>query len=174
MVVPLKSLRAWLGLDAPEQPEFAPLRETLEALDHLEPRQARFIAAFAYLLGRVARADLQVSPEETHTMEALVREQAQLSQEQAMVVVQLAKTNNLLFGGTANFLVAREFSELATYDQKLALMRCLFAVSATDESISLAEEGEIHRIAAELKIDQPDLVSLRVTHKRHLPGISRQ
>ena len=44
-----------------------------------------------------------------------------------MVVVQLAKTSNLLFGGTANFLVAREFSELATYDQKLALMRCLFA-----------------------------------------------
>ena len=172
--MPVKSLRAWLGLDAPEQPEFAPLRETLEALDHLEPRQARFIAAFAYLLGRVARADLQVSPEETHAMEALVREQGQLSQEQAMVVVQLAKTSNLLFGGTANFLVAREFSELATYDQKLALMRCLFAVSATDESISLAEEGEIHRIATELRIDQPDLVSLRVTHKRHLPGISRQ
>ena len=172
--MPVKSLRAWLGLDAPEQPEFAPLRETLEALDHLEPRQARFIAAFAYLLGRVARADLQVSSEETHAMEALVREQGQLSQEQAMVVVQLAKTNNLLFGGTANFLVAREFSELATYDQKLALMRCLFAVSATDESISLAEEGEIHRIATELRIDQPDLVSLRVTHKRHLPGISRQ
>ena len=174
MVVPAKSLRAWLGLDAPAQPEFAPLRETLEALDHLEPQQARFIAAFAYLLGRVARADLQVSSEETHTMEALVREQAQLSQEQAMVVVQLAKTSNLLFGGTANFLVAREFSGLATYAQKLALMRCLFAVSATDESISMAEEGEIHRIATELRIDQPDLVSIRLSHKRHLPGISRQ
>jgi len=172
--MPVKSLRAWLGLDAPEQPEFAPLRETLEALDHLEPQQARFIAAFAYLLGRVARADLQVSPEETHAMEALVREQAQLTQEQAMVVVQLAKTSNLLFGGTANFLVAREFSGLATYDQKLALMRCLFALSATDESISMAEEGEIHRIATELRIDQPDLVSIRLSHKRHLPGISRQ
>ena len=170
----VKSIRAWLGIDAPEESEFAPLRETLLALDYLEPHRARFLAAFAYLLGRVARADLQVTTEETRTMEALVREQGQLSHDQAMVVVQLAKTNNLLFGGTANFLVAREFSELTTYDQKLALMRCLFAVSATDESISLAEEGEIHRIAAELRIDQPDLVSLRVTHKRHLPGISRQ
>jgi uncharacterized tellurite resistance protein B-like protein len=90
-----------------------------------------------------------------------------------MVVTQLAKTSNLLFGGTANFLVAREFSALASYEQKLALVRCLFALSATDESISLAEEGEIHRIAKELGIQQPDLVALRISHKRHLPGLSR-
>jgi uncharacterized tellurite resistance protein B-like protein len=132
------------------------------------------LAAFAYLLGRVAHADQHVTSEETRAMEALVREQGQLSQDQAMVVVQLAKTSNLLFGGTANFLVAREFSELATYDEKLALMRCLFALSATDETISTAEEGEIHRIANELRVDHPDLVSLRVAHQRHLPGLSRQ
>jgi uncharacterized tellurite resistance protein B-like protein len=168
----LKSIRAWLGIDAPEEPEFAPLRETLEALDHLEPSRARFLAAFAYLLGRVARADLEVSTEETRTMEALVLKEGQLSQDQAMVVVQLAKTSNLLFGGTANFLVAREFNELATYDQKLALMRCLFALAAADESISTSEEGEIHRIATELRIDQRDLASLRVSHKGQLPGMS--
>lgn len=117
--MPLKSIRAWLGGDALEKHEFAPLRETLEALDHLEPDRARYLAAFAYLLGRVAHADQHVSPEETRAMEALVREQAQLSQDQAMVVVQLAKTSNLLFGGTANCLVAREFSDLATHDQNM-------------------------------------------------------
>jgi uncharacterized tellurite resistance protein B-like protein len=172
--MPLKSIRAWLGIDAPEKEEFAPLRETLEALDHLEPDRARFLSAFAYLLGRVAHADQHVSPEETRAMEALVREQGQLSEDQAMVVVQLAKTSNLLFGGTANFLVAREFSALATYDQKLALMRCLFALSATDDAISTAEEGEIHRVAKELRIDHPDLIALRVAHARHLPGMPRE
>lgn len=172
--MPLKPIRAWLGVDTPEKDEFAPLRETLEALEHLEPDRARYLAGFAYLLGRVAHADQHVSPEETSTMEALVREQGQLSQDLAMVVVQLAKTNNLLFGGTANFLVAREFSELATHDQKLALMRCLFALSATDEAISTAEEGEIHRIAKELRIDRSDLVALRVAYQRHLPGMSRE
>ena len=171
--MPVKSLRAWLGLDAPEKSEFAPLRETLAALDHLEPQQARFLAAFAYLLGRVAHADQHVSPEETRAMEALVCEEGSLSPDQAMVVTQLAKTSNLLFGGTANFLVAREFSGLASYEEKLALMRCLFAVSVTDESISLAEEGEIHKIAKELGVNQPDLVALRVAYKRHLPGMSR-
>lgn len=171
--MPLKSIRAWLGVDAPDTQEFAPLRDTLDALDHLDPERARFLAAFAYLLGRVAHADQHVSPEETRAMEWLVREEGQLSDDQAMVVVQLAKTSNLLFGGTANFLVAREFSARATYEQKLALMRCLFSVSATEDAISTAEESEIHRIANELRIDQPDLVRLRVAHKRHLPGMPR-
>jgi uncharacterized tellurite resistance protein B-like protein len=170
--MPLKSIRAWLGLDSAEPQEINALRETLDALDQLEPDRARYLAAFAYLLGRVAHADRHVSAEETRAMEGLVREQGQLSQDQAMVVVQLAKTSNKLFGGTENFLVAREFSALATYDQKLSLMRCLFWVSATDEAISTAEEGEIHRIANELRIDRPDLVALRVAHRRHLPGLS--
>lgn len=170
--MPLKSIRAWLGVERAEEQEVAPLRETLEALDHLEPDRARYLAAFAYLLGRVAHADRHASPEETRAMEALVQGQGQLSEDQAALVVQLAKKSNILFGGTADFLVAREFSAVATYDQRMALMRCLFALSATDAAISTAEEGEIHRIANELRIDRQDLVSLRVAHQRHLPGLS--
>jgi uncharacterized tellurite resistance protein B-like protein len=172
--MPLKSIRAWLGLEGHEADELVPLRDAVAALDHLEPDRARYLAAFAYLLGRVAHADLHVSPDETRAMEALVQEHGQLSPGQAVLVVQLARTNNLLFGGTANFIVAREFAELATYDQKLALMRCLFPLSAKDDGISLAEEGEIHRIAKELRIDHPDLVALRVAHQRHLPGMRRE
>ena len=33
----MKSIRAWLGVGAPEEPEFAPLRQTLEALDPFKP-----------------------------------------------------------------------------------------------------------------------------------------
>ena len=168
----MRSLRSWLGIEHPEQQEFAPLRETLDALDHIEPERAKFLAAFAYLLGRVAHADRHVSPSEVAAMEAAVQSEGQLSPDQAMVVVQLAKTSNLLFGGTADFLVAREFGAVASYEQKLTLMRCLFAVSATDDSISMAEEGEIHRIANELRVLREDLVALRVAHRQHLPGLS--
>jgi len=48
------------------------------------------------------------------------------------------------------------------------------ALSAADAAISSAEEGEIHRIANELRIDRPDLTALRVAHQRHLPGMSRE
>jgi len=169
--MPLTSIRSWLGLDKAEPSDLVALRQTLEALDHLEPARARYLASFAYLLGRVAYADQHVTPEETAAMEALLREHGGLLPDHAMVVVQLAKTSALMFGGTANFLVARQFSELATYDQKLALMRCLFAVSATDERISTAEESELHRVASELRIDPADLVTLRVAHGRQLPGV---
>lgn len=169
----MPSLMNWLGLDRREPQEVAPLRDTLDALDHLEPERAKFLAAFAYILGRVAHADRDVSPEEVAAMEGAVRAEGQLSAEQAMVVVQLAKTNNLLFGGTADFLVAREFGAAASYEQKLTLMRCLFAVAASDTRISVAEEGEIHRIANELRIQREDLLALRVAHGRHLPGLAR-
>ena len=172
--MPVQAIRTWLGLNKPEAASEEPLRETLDALDHLEPARARYLAAFAYLLGRMAHADQRVSPEETHMMESLLMEHGQLEREQAMLVVQLAKTSNLLFGGTANFLVTREFKALATYEERLALMRCLFALSAADEAISTAEEGEIHRIATELRIERSDLVALRLAHQRHLPGISRE
>jgi uncharacterized tellurite resistance protein B-like protein len=171
--MPLNLIRKWLGVESVDPDNLAPLRDTLDALDHLEPGRARYLAAFAYLLGRVAHADQRVSPEETRAMENLVEEYGQISGDQAMVVVQLAKTSNLLFGGTADFVVAREFSTLATYEQKLALLHCLFAVSATDDAVSIAEESEIHRIANELRIDHPDLVKVRLAHQRHLPGLSR-
>jgi uncharacterized tellurite resistance protein B-like protein len=170
----MATIWSWLGLGGREPQESSVLRDVVNALDRLEPDRARYVARFAYLLGRVAHADQHVSPEETGAMETLIREHGQLPDDQAMLVVQLAKTSNLLFGGTANFYVAREFSALATYDQKLALMRCLFEVSAADDTISTAEEGEIHRIANELRIDQPDLLALRVAHRRHLPGMPRE
>lgn len=171
----MKSIRSWLGLeDVPsaEPTQASPLRELVNALDLLDEGRARYLARFAYLLGRVAHADRHVSPEETRAMEALVMEEGQLSAEQAMLVVTLAKSSNLLFGGTADFIVAQEFAEHATYPEKLALVRCLFAVSATDAAISMAEEAEIHRIANQLRIDPPDLIALRVAHRQYLPGLS--
>jgi uncharacterized tellurite resistance protein B-like protein len=171
--MPLGTIRSWLGLDRATTPEPAPLRELIAALDRLEPARARHLARFAYLLGRVAHADRQVSAEERAAMEALVREQGALSPEQAMLVVSLAHSSNLLFGGTADFIVAQEFAESACYDEKLALARCLFSVGAADAAISTAEESEIHRIANHLKILPADLTQLRVAHRTFLPGISK-
>jgi uncharacterized tellurite resistance protein B-like protein len=170
--MPLNSLLAWLGVGRAEAPEQAPLRDLVEALDRLEPDRARHLARFAYLLGRVAHADRHVSDEETQAMERLVMEQGSLDRDQAILVVALAKSSNMLFGGTADFQVAQEFAETASYDDKLALARCLFAVAATDAAISMAEEAEIHRITNQLKIDPPDLTALRVQHRRYLPGIN--
>jgi uncharacterized tellurite resistance protein B-like protein len=165
-------IRAWLGLDKSEPAEHAPLRELVNALDRLEPERARHIARFAYLLGRVAHADRHISPRETETMEQMVHELGGLSRDQAMLVVSLAKSSNLLFGATADYEVAREFTDGSTYEEKLALARCLFATAATDEAISMVEETEIHRILMQLRIQPSDLTALRLEHRRFLPGLA--
>jgi uncharacterized tellurite resistance protein B-like protein len=172
--MPLNTIRQWLGLGSTDEPDHGPLRELLAALERLEPSRARHLARFAYLLGRIAHADRHVSPEETQAMESLVREHGGLSAEQALLVVSLAKNSNLLFGGTADFEVAREFAESASYEEKVSLARCLFAVAAADAAISMAEEAEIHRVVNQLKVLPADLTRLRVEYRRVLPGLSNR
>ena len=118
------------------------VRRIVGELEALDAETARYLAAFAYILGRVAHADLDISDEETQAMEKIVVEHGGLPEDQAIIVVQMAKTQNLLFGGTENFLVAKEFNRIASREQKLSLLHCLFAVGAADESISATEAND--------------------------------
>ena len=170
----IRSLQSWLGMTAaPQTPEPAPLRELVSALDRLEPARAQYLARFAYLLGRVARADEHISDEEVRAMEALLREHGALTADQAMLVVGLAKASTLMFGAvTADFAVTQEFTDTASYEERLVLARCLFAVAASDDRISVAEEAELHRITNQLRIEPKDLLAIRLQHRRFLPGLS--
>lgn len=169
-------IREWLGLKNKEQgksdeAETKTVRDIVSALDELEPERAKFIAGFAYLLGRVANADLDISPAETRAMERLVQEVGQLPEDQAVVVVQMAKTHAKLFGGTEDYLVSREFAQRADSDQKRALLRCLFAVSAADDEISAVEDNTIKQIADELKIDREEVNSMRGMYRDYLASL---
>lgn len=159
-----------LGLSSEEDtsPGADGLADIERQLDTLDPARARFVARFAYLLGRVARADHDVSTAEAATMERLVMARAGLPESQASLVVRIATAHGLRFGGTDDFLVSREFAALATPGEKLALLDCLFAVSAADESIRTIEDNEIRRIAAELQIGHQDFISARAAHVHHL------
>lgn len=150
------------------------VRKIAAALDRLDPDRARYVAAFAYILSRVARADLVIGDEELRKMESLVREKAGLPEEQAVMVVQMAKTQNALFGGVENFLVTREFEKIATREQKIALLHCLYAVSAADNSISSAEDTTIRAIANELNLDYADFIAVKSVYGNLLATRSPQ
>jgi len=163
------SIREFLGI--PEKHttgETETVRKVIEALDQIEPDRARFMAAFGYILGRVANADLKISPEETRAMERIIMERGALPEEQALIVVQTAKTRTQLFGGTENFLVTREFSRIATREEKLALLDCLFAVAAAEGGISTNEDNEIRQIVNELGLGHPDFIAVRSRWKDQL------
>ena len=144
------------------------VRTIVSALDMLEPDRARYLAAFAYILSRVAHVDQQVSAEETTVIEEVVAREGHLPADQAKLVVEIAKAQSVLFGGIEDFLVTREFSARATHEQKLALLHCLFAVSSADESIAVVEDNEIRRISRELRIEHADYIAVRLAHRQQL------
>ena len=112
------------------------VRRIVGELDRLDQSQARFLAAFAYVLSRVAAADLDISDVETEKMVDIVQHLGHGPEEQAVLVVAIAKNQNRLFGSTEDYLVTREFREIATDEQRRDLLDCLFAVSAADETIT--------------------------------------
>jgi uncharacterized tellurite resistance protein B-like protein len=144
------------------------VRKIVRQLDSLEPDRARFIAAFAYILSRVARADMNISDVETREMENQVTRLSGLPEEQSVLVVQIAKTQATLFGGTENFLVTQEFKEMANVEQRLALLECLFAVAAADKVITSIEEREIRLINDELQLTHDQFIATRYKFRPYL------
>ena len=145
----------------------------MQKLDQLPEQQARYIAAFAFLLSRAARADLQIDADETAVMERIVMEQGGMPEELAVIVVQMAKTQNQLFGSTENYLVTREFERIATHEQKLALLDCLFAVTAADENITAEEDNVVKQISSELKLSHDDYIAARSRFREYLAVLKR-
>jgi uncharacterized tellurite resistance protein B-like protein len=140
------------------------VRRIVGELDKLEPQRARYLAAFAYVLSRVAGADLHFSDVEMEKMVDLVSRGGKLPEVQAVLVVEIAKTQNRLFGGTENFLVTREFREIASEAERHDLLKCLFTVAAADEAISAEEEAQIWQIASELGFSHEQYVAVRFAY----------
>jgi uncharacterized tellurite resistance protein B-like protein len=159
------SILEWLGLkrdrEREEMGDTETVRRIVGELRGLPPEQARYVGAFAFVLARVAHADLVITEDETHKMERIVRDLGHLPAAQAILAVEIAKRQSELTGGTENFLVTRELKEIATREQCRELLDCLFAVSAADDSISSVEETQIRQIASELGFSLEELVEIR-------------
>lgn len=143
------------------------VRKIVARLEALPPARARFVAAFAYVLSRVAHADLDISADESDQMEALVRRHAGLPEDQTVLVVEIAKSQARLFGGTENYLVTREFAGMADEDERRQLLDALFAVAAADGGISSPEETQIRQIASELGFTHRQFVEARSDWSEH-------
>jgi uncharacterized tellurite resistance protein B-like protein len=137
------------------------VRELASKLDELSPEEARRLAAFALVLARAARADMEVEPEEIAEIASIVRSESGLSADRAELVAEMAAHRNQLLGAGQDYLATREYRQLSDRDQRLQLLRCLFAVTAADHSISLAEEDELRQVASELGLELADYTSIR-------------
>ncbi len=140
------------------------VRRIVGELDKLPPDRARYLGAFAYVLSRIAGADLQIGADETTTMVSLLTDVGQLPEAQALLVVEIAKAQNRLAGGTEDFLVTREFRQIASDEERQTLLGGLFAVAAADGEISSEEDAQVWQTAAELGFSRSEFVTARLAY----------
>ena len=158
----MASILTFLGFTSgPESTNSDSIQQIAAALDSMDSGRARYISGFAFVLSRLAAADQVITPDEARLMERLVQERGDLPADQAALVVEMATRQQRLFGATDDFLVTRELQRNASYEQRLHLVECLFALAAADARIRSEESDEIGRIARELRIETADLSRLR-------------
>ncbi len=136
------------------------VRRIVARLETLPPETARSLAGMAYVLARAANADLNISDVETA---AMVQELSGsgLDEAQAVLVVEMAKLQELTTGGTSDYLVTREFREHSTMEQRMALLRACYHIAAADDSITSMENSSLVEIASELDISREEAAQIR-------------
>jgi uncharacterized tellurite resistance protein B-like protein len=149
------------------------VRRIAARLETLPPDRRAFVASFAYVLVRVAKADLRIEEREARAMERIVAETAGLGPAEAALVVEIAKSQSHLSGGTDHYTVTREFRRVSTPDQRTALLDCLYAVAAADDTVTTLESTEIAAVAEELGLTQADISAVRSRYRDKL-GVLRR
>ena len=142
------------GTARPDDRDTETVRRIAGQLDAMPIDRARFLAAFAYILTRAAAADMEISEVESRAIEKLVAEHGGLPEAQAILVTQIARNQSLLYSGTEDYLVTRQFRELSTDEDRLALLRCCYLVGAADDTITAQESDTLQEIAKELDIER--------------------
>jgi uncharacterized tellurite resistance protein B-like protein len=137
------------------------VRRIAGQLDALPVDRARYLAAFAYILTRAAAADMEISDVESRAIEKLIGEYGDLPEAQAVLVAQIARNQSLLYSSTEDYLVTRQFRDLSSADERLALLRCCYLVGAADDTITAEESDTLQGIAKELDIERDAVNAIR-------------
>ena len=149
----------------------ATVRRIVAKLEAMPPEQARLLAAAAYTLARAANADLEISEDETASIERELQEGEHIDEPTAVMVTEMAKLQAKTVGGTEDYVVTREFKSISTPELRLRVLRACFAISAANGSISAEETSVLNQIAEELDIDDAALNAIRADYHEQLSAV---
>jgi len=150
----------------PNQPES--LLEIVARLEKLPAEEARFIAAFAYLLARVAGVDLRTENTERDTIASRLETFGEIDPVQSRLLAETAIHAAETYSASDDHLVARAFRDITSKPDRLKLIRCLYAVAAADTQITTREDNEIFDIAEVIGVGREDVIGMRSQYKELL------
>jgi uncharacterized tellurite resistance protein B-like protein len=156
------------------RPASASVKRIAKEFEQFDDETARYLAAFAYVLARVATADRDVEDSEVAVIELALVEIAEIDPGHARLVAEAAHIEAEEEGGTQNYIATRDFRKLASREQCAKLLTCLLQVAAADGEITRDESSEILNIAGELGFAFPELKALRADLYKHRNELERQ
>lgn len=130
----------------------------------------RFITGYSYVLARVAYADRDFNDAELESMVRSLTDVGHLTENQAILVVEVARNMALLYGSSEDFVVTTEFARSTTREQREDLLRTAFAVGAADAEISAPESAVLEEIGKELGFRSDEIASIRAERETELEG----
>jgi tellurite resistance protein len=159
----------------PASPDAVPsetesIRRITAQIEALPLEKRRFVAGYAYVLARIAHADLEVSDEEHRFMEMALLDIGHLTEAQATLVMGMARHMAELYGATEDFVVTREFARGASREQREDLLRTAFSLSAVG-SISAAESAELNQIGKEMGFRADEIDAIRDEFRDDLAAV---
>ena len=158
----VRSLMRIAGRSSDEvRPVSASVKRIAAEFEQFDDDTARYLAAFAYVLGRVAAVDREVEDDEVAVIKLALVEIAGIDPGHARLVADAAHVEAQEEGGTQDYIATRDFRRVASREQCEQLLRCLLQVAAADGEISREESSEIVNIAEELGFSFPELKALK-------------
>ncbi len=126
------------------------------------------LSCVAGLLARIAFVDMKLDQGEADKMSAILCEWGQINKDEASWLTQIAFDEVKSLGGLENHLYCHPLNHLLSKEQRQDLLAALFAIAASDDSVSGEETEEIRLVAKGLLLEPSDFIAAKLSVKDYL------
>ncbi len=137
------------------------IRQAIAELGSNSVERRRFLAGYAYVLVRVARADADINDAEVERMEQAIIAAGELPEAVGALLVALASRLNSLYGATDDYAVTRELARSSSPQERQRLLRACIAVGVADGQLTGGELAELHEVGRELGFSVEEVEAVR-------------
>lgn len=135
------------------------------------PEKLAILSCVAGLLARIAYVDMKLDQGEADKMSVILAHWGELGDEEANWLTQVAFDEVKSLGGLENHLYCHPLNKLLPKEERLELLSALFAIAASDSSVSGEETEEIRLIAKGLLLEPPDFIAAKLSVKEYLSAL---
>jgi len=121
------------------------------------------VTCLSGLLARVAFIDLEVHEGEVEAMKKAISDWTQLKESEIEVIVKIALEEIKELSGIQNHKYCHPLNDLLNNEEKLDILKMLFAIAAGDDTVSEEEGEEIRLICKGLLLEHPHFVAAKST-----------